>query len=203
MVDLRSLIIDHLLDLRKVEDIAVVHIYCDYREQQAQSPEHCAGSMLRQLSMQCNAIPISVSEFYQRTRNEVKDHSWYMELRTVLCRVASTFARCFIVIDALDETEMKSQMRGLLELLGVLRCNITARPPKIFATSRKHPAPVLQFFREATKVTVTASNEDLRTILAEIIADHPDCQYIMDEKLKEDILDTLCANAQGMYVYLF
>ena len=151
--------------------------------------------------MQCNAIPASVSEFYQRTRNEVKDPSWYIELQKVLCRVASTFSRCFFVIDALDEAEIRSHMPGLLDLLGVLRSNITARIPKIFATSRKYASTIQESFHEATKVTITANNEDLRTILANIIADHHDSKYILDDRLKEDVLVSLCASAHGMYIH--
>ena len=175
-----------------------MHFYCDYREQQAQAPASCARQMLRQLSMQCNTIPTSVSEFYQRTRNEVKDHSWYDELQKILCRVASTFSRCFIVVDALDEAEVRSHLPGLLELLNVLRCN--ARVPKMFATSRKYASAIHESFQEATKVTVTANNEDLRTILEKIVADHQDSKYILDDELKEDILVTLCASAHGTYV---
>ena len=192
---------DQLHNLRKDRDIAIVYFYCDYREQQAQTPANCARNMLRQLSMQCNAIPASVSEFYQRTRNEVKDPSWYIELQKVLCRVASTFSRCFFVIDALDEAEIRSHMPGLLDLLGVLRSNITARIPKIFATSRKYASTIQESFHEATKVTITANNEDLRTILANIIADHHDSKYILDDRLKEDVLVSLCASAHGMYIH--
>lgn len=158
--------------------------------------------MLRQLSMQCNALPTSISEYYQRTRNEVKDQSWYVELQNILCRVASTFARCFFVIDALDEAESRMQMPGLLELFDVLRSGITFRAPKIFATSRKHVAAIQESFQSATKVTVTANNEDLRTLLSKLISDHKDSKYILDEDLKRKILDTLCERAHGMYVPL-
>lgn len=154
--------------------------------------------MLRQLSMQCNSVPASISEFYQRTRNEVKDQSWYRELQVILCRVASTFLRCFFVLDALDEAEPRSHMPGLLELLHVLRTNIKPRAPKIFATSRKHASPIQGSFQEATKVSVCASNEDMRTILAKIVSDQQDSKYILDESLREDILSTLCASAHGM-----
>lgn len=148
--------------------------------------------------MQCNAIPASVSEFYQRTHNEVQDQSWYVELRNVLCRVVSTFSRCFFVIDALDEAEVRSHLSGLLELLNVLRSDVTTRTPKIFATGRKYGSIIQESFQKATKITVTANNEDLSTVLAKAIADHPDVKYVLDEELKEDILVTLCGNAHGM-----
>jgi hypothetical protein len=193
------LVVDQLLELRKDKDIAVINFYYDYREQQAQTPANCARNMLRQLSMQCNTVPTSVSEFYQRTRNEVKEQSWYAELRQIVCRVASTFSTCYFVIDALDEAEVESHMPGLLELLGVLRSRV-ATTPKIFATSRKHTSAIQESFQEATKVSVTANNEDLRTILAKIIADQQRSKYILDDNLKEDILVTLCAGAHGMYV---
>lgn len=194
----RSLVIDQLLDLRKENDIAVVHFYCDYREQEAQTPAYCARNMLRQLAMQCNAIPTSVSEFYQRTHNEVQDQSWYIELRKILCRVASTFSRCFFIIDALDEAEVRSHLPGLLELLNVLRSDITARTPKIFATGRKYGSVIQHSFQKSTKVAVAANNEDLRTVLSKAIADHADAKYILDEELQEDILVKLCETAHGM-----
>lgn len=192
--------VDRLLDLRKDDDIAIVHFYCDYREQQSQSPANCARNMLRQLSTQCNTMPVSVSEFYQRTRNDVKDQTWYVELKNILCRVASTFSRCYFIIDALDEAAAGSHVHGLLDLIGSLRSGIGRRPPKIFATSRKHASAIQESFQEAIKVTVTANNEDLRSILTTQIADHHDSKYFVDDDLKEDIVKTLCASAQGMYV---
>lgn len=105
-------------------------------------------------------------------------------------------------MDALDETESRSHMPGLLELLQVLRTNINSRAPKIFATSRKYASAIQDSFQEATKVTVCASDEDLRTILAKIVSDHQDSKYILDGSLREDILMTLMTNAHGMYVRL-
>jgi hypothetical protein len=86
--------------------------------------------------------------------------------------------------------------------LNILRSNITARQPKIFATSRKYASDILNSFEEATIVTVAAQDDDLRTILAKTIADQPDSEYVVDEALKEDILVTLCATAHGMCVFL-
>jgi hypothetical protein len=196
------LIVDQLLSLHKDEDIAIVHFYCDYREQQSQTPEYCARQLLRQLLTQCNSLPHSVSDFYVRTLKEVKDQSWYIELRKMLCRIASTFSACYFVIDALDEAEARSHLPGLLELLNVLRSDITARRPKIFATSRKHATAIQKSFDEAIILNVAAQDEDLRTILAKTIADQPDSEHVLDDTLKEDILVTLCASADGMCVTL-
>ena len=196
------MIVDQLLELHKDEDIAIIHFYCDYREQQSQTPENCARQLLRQLLMQCNSLPHSVSDFYVQTLKEVKDQSWYVELRNILCTVASTFSTCYFVIDALDEAEGRAHLPGLLELLNVLRSNITARPPKIFATSRKYESTIQKSFDEATVVTVAAQDDDLRTILAKTIADHPDSEYVLDDTLKDDILVTLCASAHGMCVII-
>ena len=74
----------------------------------------------------------------------------------------------------LDEAAARSHVRGLLDLLGSLRSGIGIRMPKIFATSRKHASASQESFREAIKVTITANNEDLRTILTKQIADHHD-----------------------------
>jgi NACHT domain len=193
-----SLVVDHLHEKYKDEDVVVVHFYCDYREQQAQTPASCARNMMRQLAIQCNAVPAALSEFYRRTHNEVRDHSWYVELRKIICRVASTFSRCFFVIDALDEAEARSHMAGLLNLLATLRNGIHPHPPKIFATSRKHAYAIQDSFQEAVIVNVTANDEDLRTTLTKMIADHQESKYMMDDELTTEILDKLCANAHGM-----
>lgn len=153
--------------------------------------------------MQCIAVPACVSEFYDDTCNEVKGHSWYKELQKILCRVASTFSTCLFIVDALDEVEPRFNMPGLLNLLALLRNGMKGRAPKIFATSRKHASLVLEAFPDATKLFVSANNDDLRTILAKIILDHRESKYILDENLKRDILDKLCTNAHGMYVFLF
>lgn len=200
---LRSRVIDHLRGLYADADVAIVYFYCDYREQQVQSPANCAKHLLRQFSTQCNALPTSVSDFYERTHNEIQDRSWYLELQNILCRVASTFSRCFIVIDALDEAEATSHMTGLLELLDTLRKGISGRAPKILATSRKHASAIEASFHNATKVTVSANIEDVRIVLAKMIADHQDSKYILDEKLKQEILDKLCASAHKMCVQTF
>jgi hypothetical protein len=159
--------------------------------------------MLRQLSSQCNALPTSVSDFYERTHNEIQDRSWYFELQNILCRVASTFSRCFIVIDALDEAEATSHMTGLLELFDSLRRGMTSRAPKMLATSRKHASSIEQSFHKAIKVTVSANNDDVRIVLAKMIAEHQDSKYILDDMLKKEILDKLCASAHKMWVQIF
>jgi hypothetical protein len=196
-----SRVIDHLRTLYKDADVAVIYYYCDYREQQIQSPANCAKQLLRQLSTQCNSMPTAVSEFYERTHNEIQDRSWYLELQTILCRVASTFSRCFIIMDALDEAEASSHRAGLLELLDRARGGITSRAPKVFATSRKHSSAVEDSFRNAIKVDVIANNADVRIVLAKIVDEHQDSKYILDEELKKEILDKLCASAHKMHVH--
>ena len=79
-----------------------------------------------------------------------------------------------------------------------MRSSITARRPKIFATSRKYGPVVQQSFQKAIKVTVAANNEDLRTILEKTISDHDYAKDVVDEKLKEDIMVILSTTSHGM-----
>lgn len=183
-------------------DVAIIHLYCDYREQQAQDPGSCARSILRQLSMQISSstLPAAVSEFYQNTRNDVVDPSWFSQLQKIICRVASTFSRCFLVIDALDETEPSRQRPGLLQLFKTIRDGLPYQRPKIFATSRKHASSVLPFFQDACTINVTANVDDLRNILSKIMREHHDSKYILDASLREEILNKLCVESDGMYV---
>ena len=116
------------------------------------------------------------------------------ELQNVLHRVASTFTQCFVVIDALDECDANHRL-GLFNTLDNLRGRFNTR---VFASSRPHLRSIEQSFKDAARIEITASDSDLQTFLSRLIDEHPDAEYIMDEALKIELLDKLCANARGM-----
>lgn len=138
--------------------------------------------------------PAVLVEFYRRTKNDIRDQTWFLELQDILHRVASVFKQCYLVIDALDECDANHRS-GLFGVLDNFRRRVNTR---IFATTRPHLSNIEQYFRDATRVNVTASGTDLQTFLCRMIDEHPESEYIMDDVLKIEILDKLCANANGM-----
>lgn len=194
-----SLVVDHLRSIFRDRDIAVASYYYDYSEQQSQNPSHLARSLLRQLSSSGETVPSAVAEFYQRTRNDVKDQTWFHDLLTILRRVAATCSRCFIIVDALDEADIQSQRVGFFEVLDAIR-NTSGGGVSILVTSRPHVLSISNRFYNPVMIDILADPRDLRQFLGHTIQENPDSECIMDEGLREQILITLCNNANGMFL---
>ena len=194
-----SLVIDELRKkTNKNDDVAVVYYYCDYSEQQAQTPEHLARCVLRQVCASCSSMPSAVAEFHKETRHLPKDETWFQELQKRLHRVLATFTKCYIVIDAFDETEAVNQRAGLFRVIQGIRSASTRI--KVFATTRPHLTNIEDKFVRPTRIHVTASEADLRHYLGDMIDSHPDADDIVDAALRQEILDKLCENANGMFL---
>lgn len=194
---LSSTMVDHLRKLHKSVDSVVAYYYCSWDEEQAQTPSHFASTLLRQLCNKLDHIPTSVNEFYQRTKNEVKDQAWFADLQDVLHRVVKTFARCFLVVDALDELPAQ-QRAGLLEVVEGITDVVGHRSTlRLFATSRPHLTyPKIDF----KLIEVVANEHDLRVLISSKLEEKPEADYILDTQLKQQIVDKLTSNARGMFL---
>ena len=157
-----------------------------------------ACTVLRQLCASLDTIPSAVADFYQKNRNEIRDQTWFQELQIVLRRVLRTFSSCYLIIDAVDETEAIRQRVDLLALVDVMRS--ASRQFKLFATTRPHLANIQSRFTNPVVVQVSAQEADLRIYLSGMIDAHPDADHVMDASLKMEVLDRLCENANGMFL---
>ncbi|KAK5439601.1 hypothetical protein LTR34_000569 [Exophiala xenobiotica] len=194
-----SLAVDHLRARYQDKEVAVAYYYYDYSDQQLQSPVNLARSLLRQLSSNRHLVPSSVTEFYERTRNDIKDETWFQDLLGILRRVAATFTRFLILVDALDEADIRSQRSGLFEVLSALRSPSGTRV-QVMATMRSHVLSVATRFHNAVTMDVTADLGDLRLFLTQVIGEHPDSVDTLDGDLRKQVLNTLCDNANGMFL---
>ena len=196
---LSSRAIDFLRDKFKDEDVAVIYYYYDYSEQQAQNPAAFARSLLRQLSSYGENVPSAVAEFYQRTRNAVKDQTWFHDLLSVMRRVIATFNRCFIVVDALDEADIQSQRLGFFEVIGAIRPSSGSRI-KMLATTRPHVFSLFDKFHNLVTIEILADPGDLRRYLIQTIEENAEAEELMDDGLREEVLVTLTGNARGLFL---
>ncbi|KAL2399710.1 Ankyrin-1 [Exophiala dermatitidis] len=194
-----SLIIDHLRAKFKDDEFAVAYYYYDYSEQQSQSPAQFARVLLRQLCSQGNSVHSVVGEFYQRTRNDVKDQTWFHDLLTVLRSVVATYKCCFIVVDALDEADVQTQRTGFFEVIDAVR-NLPGGTVKVLATLRPHVPGIEGKFHNSITIDIIADHADLRRFLDEAVKNHPDYEHTIDDDLREQILDTLADNANGLFL---
>ncbi|EXJ88377.1 hypothetical protein A1O1_05307 [Capronia coronata CBS 617.96] len=194
-----SLVIDHLREKFKDRGIAVAYYYYDYSEQQSQTSSHFARSLLRQLCSNGGIVPSMVADFYQRTRNDVKDQTWFHDLLVVLRRVVATVDCCFIVVDALDEADIHSQRTGLFEVLDALRQS-PGGAVKVLTTLRPHVLSLEGKFHDPVTIEIIADRGDLRRFLDQTIQDTPDSEYTMDDELRDQVLTTLCDTANGLFL---
>ncbi|OCT49282.1 ankyrin [Cladophialophora carrionii] len=196
---LSSHIVDFLRTRFKDQDVAVAYYYYDYSEQLSQHPSAFARSLLRQLSSHGENVPSAVAEFYQQTRNAVKDQTWFHDLLAVTRRVVATFTRCFIIIDALDEADSQSQRSGFFEVIGAIRSS-SGSTVKLLATTRPHAFNLLDKFHDPVTIEIVADAGDLRRYLAQTIDEHPDSEDLMDNELRRQVLDTLTKTANGLFL---
>ncbi|OAP63558.1 hypothetical protein AYL99_02785 [Fonsecaea erecta] len=194
-----SHVIDYLRARFKDQQVAIAFYYYDYSDQQSQNPSSFARLLLRQLSSHGEVVPSAVAEFYQRTRNAVKDQTWFHDLLTIIRRVVATFSHCFIIVDALDEADVQTQRSGFFEVIDAIR-NAPGSTVKVLATLRPHVLSLIARFHNPSIIDIVANPGDIRQFLVQAIKEQPESEYLMDDKLREHVLNTLCTNANGMFL---
>jgi hypothetical protein len=107
-----SLVIHHLQSVDRFDSTpGLAYIYCEYTLQITR--ETLLGSLLEQLARRLFPLPTQLTTMFDhhkknRTQPSVK------ELQAMLCDAVSSFDRCFIVVDGLDECTDDEGMRSFL-----------------------------------------------------------------------------------------
>ncbi|KLJ13681.1 hypothetical protein EMPG_11394 [Blastomyces silverae] len=127
-----SFVVDHLRRKHgKDKDVRVIFIYFNYKKQQEMPPIDIFSSLLKQLSRNGSAIPVSVMTLYKKHKFDQSRPS----LEEVLVALQSTirsFAKTFIIADALDEYETPSRINFMEKLFDI----IEKTDANLLATSR-------------------------------------------------------------------
>ena len=192
------MIIDHI-DVTEFPMLAAMaYFYFDYRQQDIQSPGAFVASIVRQLVSRAASLPRSLLSTYERFRHE-EARNLMLELRDILNDAVNLFDCCYIVIDALDECVAQTSRKIVTEILSSMK------PEKIqlFITSRPHLHEMKQSFKNALHIEITAREEDLKMYCHRMIDCNENTKDLVNEALRNQIVDTLASKAQGMYVMLF
>jgi ankyrin repeat protein len=190
-----SLVIDHLQDRFSSQNVAFAYFYCDYRLQTSSS---FAAYLLKQIAMQMDPLPRKLLDFYEFHKRSGPPNS-NAELSRILGQLCSDFDQCFIVIDALDESndhKYRKQMLQILQDMGSKGC-------KIFVTSRPHLVDINNALQHATQIEIQAQQEDVQAYVSRTIADYPEVSELIDNSIQADILTSISESAQGMWVIIF
>lgn len=176
---LASIVVDHLWNTIRNDDIGVAYAYCDYRKYEEQTSNNLVTSLLNQLLRQ-QSKPLSndVNKLYLQ-HDQQGTRSSQVELFSLLQAETVNFSRIFIVIDALDECSNDDRTRqSLLERLRPLQKSTSVN---LMVTSRPLP-DITEEFERAMILEIRASEPDIRTYLKEQTSRLPRC-VLKDSRL--------------------
>ncbi|KAK6531048.1 hypothetical protein TWF281_007875 [Arthrobotrys megalospora] len=190
-----SLVIDYLTKPPADSELkfGLACVYCDYRDQTLQTSINLIGSLLGQLLSTLPYLPKEVIQLYERNRQERKPLE-QGDVEAMLLHACQHFDRVYICVDALDECQHKEDfLKSLRKLLPSIQLFITGRP--------HIPATVDQYFVGALKITIEANKNDINKFVAtKIDEDSARDKYLMDEKLKQEILGKIGTVSQKMFL---
>ena len=189
----RSLVIDHILGEILSPNDAIAYFYFDYRDQQTQTPPYFLASLLRQIAARSKPLPQFLSDFYDRFKEEQAQH-FMPELREAFQMICETYERCFIVIDALDECKHQAHRKEIVQLLKSLPRTKTS----VFVTSRLHAHDIKEYFEDALRVEVEASESDIKRYCSCMIEQNTSAAELISGPLRQQVIDTIASKAHGM-----
>ena len=176
-------------------DAALAYFYFDYREQDRQTPDDFVASLLRQIAVRKVDFPQSLLDFYEHYRNE-RAQDATDDLFAIFRQIYTSFEKCYIIIDALDECKSSLYRKEILKIVSGLDLQIV----RLFVTSRPHVHDIKQTFLHAQQIEVEASEQDVRSYCHRMIEDSQSTLDFIDDSLKEEVADAVTKNAQGMYI---
>jgi Cdc6-like AAA superfamily ATPase len=155
---LTAIVIDNLTaQCLTNHSVGLAYIYCDFRQKSDQKAEDLLSSVLKQLSQCQSSLPTSVKELYERHKHR-RTRPSLNELFKSLQAVAESYAKVFVVIDALDECETSDDCRNvfLSRIFGLQKICFV----KILATTRPIPE-ITEKFMDG-RLEIRAHESDVR-----------------------------------------
>lgn len=164
-----AIAIDCLLESAQSSAYGVAYIYCNYKSQADQDCASLIAAILKQLGQSLPSAVGPIEQLHHKhasrgTRPSLDD------IFSALRDVVALHPYVFIVIDALDECKSETR-RQLLPKLLALQQEVDIR---LMATSRFVP-DVEDAFRQAIKLKIEASDEDVNQFVAGHIDRLPRC----------------------------
>ena len=186
---------------------ALAYFYCDRNQPDRQSHEQIMRSFIRQLSTprDSNMIPSCIDKCYTEKEKPgfASTSLTFRDCSALLPELARMYAKVTLVLDALDECD-RSTRHILINEIDKLVRGSTSSVIKVFISSRPDK-DIKHRFQVGPNVCISATDtgEDIKKfIIATINNSPPDwlAEVTSTAGLREEIVDTLCEKADGMYV---
>ena len=186
-----SFIIDHLYqDFANNKNVAVVFLYCNYKDSDRQTTRNMMASILHQLSLQATPAVKELVAMYEKHKHRGSQPS-LPEVLVSLRSISNCFQNIFVVVDALDEYASDS----LDELLEDIQ---TFSPQaKCFLTSRPN---LYVDMNDTFHLTIRADVADIEGYLSSSIAHSITLANLVRKEptLKTQIVESIVEKANGM-----
>jgi len=181
----RSTIIDALERHTHAADGILLYFYFDYTEQNIQTPSNILATLLHQLLSRLPTLPDQASNLSER-------------IQIFISVTDAQTTQVYLVMDALDECDANRNRPRVLDLLDYA---FNQSKIRTLVTSRPYPADIKAAFAAYPEIVIEASEADIKTFLAEKIASRQGSMLLRsDDPLRQEIIDTLAAKSQGVYV---
>jgi hypothetical protein len=201
---LSATIIDHLQQVFGEHDIAILYIYCDYKDKTNQQDRNLFANLAKQSILQQTKLSNEALALYSHFQKGETSPS--AEQCLDLLKVSMTrFRRTFIVIDALDE-HLSTEEYGYSPEIPLLSKLITFQHDSgtrcaICVTSRGIDA-IQEELHGSTRIDIRAHDEDIRSYLNSRVRDVKKFRFARelqtDPVNAEKIVNGLVGKAQGM-----
>ncbi len=193
---------NHLERFFSQDNVAVLYIYCDYKDKDNQTDRNLLASLAKQSILQQPGLPQEIKNLHSRCshgRASLSLKDWVVLLKSSI----SCFRRSFIIIDALDEylTSKEKDYDTQISLLCHLYDLQQEMPRKcrMLITSRELDSFPNELY-DIKKLEIRATNEDIRAYVTSRI--HSTFRFAKsitaNPYLAKEIAEGVVKKAQGM-----
>lgn len=184
--------------------MAVLYIYCDYKDQLQQTDRNLFSSLAKQCILQQTNLPTEAEALYSQCSKGETSPSSAQCLELLACSMKH-FRRTYIVLDALDEHKPSREdgftprIPLLCELIDIQhkipgRCTIFITSREIYSIQEQLP--------DRVRLDIRAQDEDIRSYIASRVCDDAKFAFARecraDTRLANEIVEKLVEKAQGM-----
>jgi hypothetical protein len=198
--------VNHLQHFFAQDNVAIIYVYCDYKDQTNQTDRNMFASLAKQSILQQTTLPPVARTLYSQCKNGEASPSSQQSL-DLLRSSMDEFRRTFIVLDALDEhlPSGEAEYSPHIPLLYELH-NMQRRVPgrcTMLITSRVIDS-IQEQMDDSIRLDIKANDEDIRSFVSSRIYDDKKFTFAKEVKarssLAHEIVERLVEKAQGMSV---
>jgi hypothetical protein len=196
--------VHHLQQVFAHDNVAVLYLYCDYKDQANQTDRTLFANLAKQSILQQVDLPAEAKVLYDSCTSGERGPSSEQCLDLLVSSMGS-FRRTFIILDAVDEhlPSRKDEYTPDIPLLRELKSiqkKVSGRCT-IFITSREILS-IQEQLQDLIRLDIWACEEDIKAYVTSRIFDDKKFTFAKDIRtdsaLADEIVEKMVAKAQGM-----